>query len=215
MVLPSGCFLFGFGNISGGSGLNYIFCQPKNGRIAITASNYSGEQNTAPNPSGDWSGYTNLHVIAVFNPPLGSLALYTNGVLAAQNSSVTTPMSAVNDLYSFIGRSLYNGDSYFDFNLDEFRIYNGALTATEIAATQALGPDQLLSTARPIIAAANTGANLTLSWPSASAGYTVMTTTNLASGNWTPAAVSPQIVGSQWQVVLPSTGNAQFYQLRK
>ena len=70
--LPAACFLFGFGNINGGSGNNYIFCQPQNGRIAITASDWLGEQNTSPNPSGDWSGMTNLHVTAVFNPPQGS-----------------------------------------------------------------------------------------------------------------------------------------------
>ena len=92
-TLPANCFLFGFGNTSGNSGNNYIFCQPEHGRIAITPSDYSGEQNTSPNPSGDWSGLTNLHVTAVFNPPAGSLALYTNGVLAAVNNSVTVPMS--------------------------------------------------------------------------------------------------------------------------
>lgn len=146
--LPNNCFLFGFGNSSGGSGNSYIFCQPKQGRIAITPSNYNGEQDTAPNPSGNWSLMTNLHVTAVFNPPQGSLSLYTNGVLVAQNTSVTIPLSSVNDLFSYIGRSLYN-DPYIDVNLDEFRIYNGALQADDIAASDALGPNQVLPSIAP------------------------------------------------------------------
>jgi hypothetical protein len=211
--LPVNCFFFGFGTFSGSSGENYIFCAPQGGRAAITSGNYLSEQNAYTGV--DFSYHTNFHLAFVFNPPTGYLAIYTNGILAALNSSVTTTFSSVNDLYSWVGRSLYSGDPYPDFTLDEFRIYNGALSATEIAATQALGPNQLLSAASPVVSANAGGGNLTLSWPASSAGYTVMTTTNLAGGNWTPANVTPQLVGIQWQVVLPAGGNAQFYQLQK
>jgi alpha-L-arabinofuranosidase len=211
--LPVYCFFFGFGNTNGSSGMNYIFCAPQGGRIAITAIDYTGELSAYG--YFDFSFHTNFHVAAVFNPPLGCLALYTNGVLAGINNSVTVPFSSVNDVCSYIGRSLYSGDPYPDFTLDEFRIYNGALTVNEIAATQVLGPDQLLSAASPAISASAAGGSLTLSWPVASAGYTVLTTTNLAAGNWITAVVTPQIVGSQWQVVLPITGNARFYRLQK
>ena len=217
-ALPANCFLFGFGNISGNTGYNYIFCQPSQGRIAITATNWSGEQNTSPNPSGNWSGQTNLHVTAVFNPPQGQLALYTNGVLAAQNTSVTIPISSVSNLFSYIGRSLYGGDSYFDFNLDEFRLYNQALSSSEIAGTHALGPNQLLSTNSPMVGVALTGTNLSLSWPLANAGYTVQMRTNLALGQWQNlAAPAPRIVGSQWLVALPLPGGSgrAFYRVSK
>jgi len=215
-TLPGACFFFGFGNISGSSGEQYIFCQPLNGRIAITATNYSGEQNSLPNPSGSWSGLTNEHITAVFNPLLGYLALYTNGVLAAINNAVTIPFTSVNDLYSYIGRSLYSGDSYYNITLDEFRIYNGPLSAAAIAASQALGPDQVLSTASPVISVVAGGGGLTLTWPLAATDFTVMTTTNLAGGGWTPVAVAPEIVGGQWQAVLPTAGNVQqFYQLQR
>ena len=211
--IPNNAFFFGFGSTNGSLGVNYIFCAPQSGRIAITSGNYTSEQNAYGN--FDFSFHTNLHVTAVFNPPAGYVALYTNGVLAAINNSVTTPFSSVNDVYSYLGRSLYSADPYADFTLDEFRIYNGGLSGSEIAATDALGPDQLLSAANPVISAAAGGGGLTLSWPAASAGYLVMTTTNLAAGNWTAASVTPQIAGSQWQVFLPIAGNQQFYQLRK
>jgi alpha-L-arabinofuranosidase len=212
-LLPSACFFFGFGNLSGSTGYNYIFCQPKNGRIAITATNYSGEQNA--NSGFDFSYHTNLHVTAVFNPPLNYLALYTNGVLAVINSSVTVSMSSVTNLYSWIGRSLYSGDAYFDFALDELRIYNGALTANDIAATDALGSGQLLSVTSPAVSAAVSGGNLILAWPLASSGYAVLVSTNLAEGNWTTASVVPQILNGQWQVSLPITNSVQFYRLGK
>jgi len=211
--LPANCFFFGFGNTSGSSGVNYIFCAPQGGRIAITGSNYAGEQNAYGN--FDFSFHTNLHVTAVFNPPAGYVALYTNGVLAGINNAVTTPFSAVNDIDSYIGRSLYSPDPYPDFTLDEFRIYNGALSANEIAATQVLGPNQLLNAGSPVISVVVSGGGLTLAWPLASANFTVMTTTNLVTGGWMPALVSPQVVGNQWQVVLPVAGSAQFFQLQK
>jgi alpha-L-arabinofuranosidase len=214
-VLPGACFFFGFGNIIGSSGDNYIFCQPRNGRIAITATNYSGEQNSSPNPSGNWSGYTNFHIVAVFNPPAGSLALYTNGVLAATNGSVTTGFSSVNDLYSFIGRSLYSPDSYFDLTLDEFRIYSGALTPADIATTDLLGAGQVLNLANPQVSASASGGSLALTWPLASPGFTVVMSTNLSLGNWSAVAPSPQITNGQWQVNLPLTNSQQFYKLQR
>ena len=215
-MLPANCFFYGFGNTNGANGIDYIFCQPRNGRIAITATNYSGEQNSVPNPSGNWSGLASLHITSVYNPPAGYLALYTNGVLVSQNNAVTVPFTSVNAIVNYIGRSLYSGDSYFDVSLDEFRIYNGALSAIEIAASQALGPDQLLSTNRPVINAAASGGNLTLSWPLASADYTLLTRTNLVAGAWTAVpSPTPQIVGGQWQFTIPISGNAQYYRLQK
>lgn len=211
--IPVNAFFFGFGTFSGNLGYNYIFCAPRDGRIAITGTTYSGEQNALGGT--DFSYHTNLHVTAVFNPPAGYVALYTNGVLAGINNSVTTPFSSVNDVYSYIGKSLYNGDPYADFTLDEFRIYNGALTAAEIAATQSLGPTGTLLNTAPVLNPAIVSGALILSWPLGSAGFTVLTTTNLAAGKWTPSPATPQIVGSQWQINLPLTGNVQFYRLQK
>jgi len=181
-TLPNNCFFFGFGNVSGTSGSSYIFCQPKSGRIAITPTNYSAEQNTSPNPSGNWSNQTNLHVTAVFNPPRGQMALYVNGVLKAQSSSVTTQLSAINNLFSYIGRSLYSGDPYIDFNLDEFRIYNGAFSASDIATTQSLGPDQVITppAAPSGLNVSASGASIQLSWTgvSAATSYTIKRATS-------------------------------------
>jgi alpha-L-arabinofuranosidase len=212
--LPVNCFFFGFGNTNGTSGVNYIFCAPRAGRIAITGGGNGSEQNA--NAGFDFSFHTNFHVTALFNPSAGYVALYTNGILAVVNNAVTTPFSSVNDVYSYIGRSLYSGDPYPDFSLDEFRIYSGALQTSEIAAAQTLGPNQLLSNTSPLVGATTSGGNLTLSWPLANAGFTLMSRTNLTAGAWLQVtSPAPQMVGGQWQVVLPATGDAQYYQLQK
>jgi len=190
-TLPTNCFFFGFGNISGTSGSSYIFCQPKSGRLAITPTNYSAEQNTAPNPSGNWSNQTNLHVTAVFDPAQAQMALYVNGVLKAQSTSVTTPLSAINNLFSYIGRSFYSGDPYFDFNLDEFRIYNGAFRSSDIAATQSLGPDQVITppAAPSGVNASASGASIQISWNgvSGATSYTIKRSTS-SGGTFTTVA---------------------------
>jgi hypothetical protein len=211
--LPVNCFFFGFGTFSGTTGYNYIFCAPRAGRAAITSGTYTGEQNAYAGI--DFSYRTNLHLAFVFNPPSSTLAIYTNGILAGINTGITIPMSSVNNVYSWIGRSLYSGDPYLDFTLDEFRIYNGALNADDITATQVLGPEEVLDTASPVLAVSTSGVSLTLSWPVASAGYAVMTTTNLAGGVWTPVAITPTINGNQWQLNLPVGDGEQFFQLQR
>jgi alpha-L-arabinofuranosidase len=211
--LPVNCFFFGFGNINGSVGVNYIFCAPRAGRIAITSSG-STEQNAYGN--FDFSFHTNFHVTAVFNPPAGYIALYTNGILAAINNSVTASFSSVSNLYSWIGRSLYSADPYPDFSLDEFRIYNGALSASQIAATDALGAGQLLSSATPAMAATAANGSLTLSWPLANAGFTLMSRTDLVLSAWTPVTSPvPQIVAGQWQINILFLQGTKYYRLQQ
>jgi alpha-L-arabinofuranosidase len=214
--LPVNCFFYGFGNTDpSGAGEDYIFCAPQGGRIAITAADpgYTGEQNASG--AGDFSFRTNFHLVAVYNPPAGLLALYTNGVLAAMNNAVSVPLSSVSPLLNYIGRSLYDVDPYPDISLDEFRVYSGALDPAEIAATQALGPNQLLNAASPLISATLSGGSLTLSWPLASAGFTLQSCLSLASGAWTAVSPAAQVVGGQWQVTVAIPGNAQFYRLQR
>ena len=212
--LPVNCFFYGFGNTDpAGAGEDYVFCAPQGGRIAITAADpgYTGEQNATG--AGDLSFHTNLHFVAIYNPPAGQLALYANGVLAAQNNAITIPLSSISSPLNYIGRSLYNADPYPDLVLDEFRIYNWALSPEEMAATQVLGPSELLTTTVSLQASLS-GTNLVLAWPLAAAGFTLESKTSL-SGGWMTVSPPPQIVGSSWQVTTPLSGEARFFRLRQ
>src|SRR5262249_23495482 len=87
-------------------------------------------------------GVTNAHVVVVYNPNPARqfLGTYINGVLVG--SVVTTkPLTSLNNAFSFLGRSLYNGDNWLNGSIDEFRIYDGELDRFQIAASFQSGPD--------------------------------------------------------------------------
>ena len=206
--------LFDFGNDTS----SYMFFTPQNGasgraRFTITTNGGGGEQQincgTAMS-AGEW-----YQVAVTLNGNTG--VLYLNGVPVGTNNAITLrPSSLGNTVNNYLGRSQYS-DPYLNGTLDEFCIYNTGLSPAEIAATYALGPNQLLSTNSPPIGTALASTNMTLSWPLAAAGYTMQWRTNLAVGNWiSVTSPAPQIVGGQWKVTLPqSTNNSAFYRLAK
>jgi hypothetical protein len=159
-TLPVNCFFWGFGNTDGsGAGEDYLFCAPQAGRIAITGADpgWEGEQNASS--AVNWSGQTNVYIVAVFNPPANSLALYTNGTLTAINNAITTPISAVNDVYSYIGRSLYTVDPYAPLDVAEFRIYSGAMSPQQVALDAASGPGRIIANPGALLSVQLTVAN--------------------------------------------------------
>ena len=205
--------LFDFGNTVSGVGNSYIFCAPQGGRIAITSTNFTGEQNAYGGI--DFSFHTNLHITAIYNPPANYLGIYTNGVLAGVNTVVTTPLSAVNNVFSYIGQSLYGGDAFFNFSIDEFRIYNGAMQAADIAAAQFVGPNVLLTTNVTLNMSSN-GGGLTMSWPVAGSGFTLVSSPTLGNGAvWTPVLVTPGVVGVNNQLTIAPANGTLFFRLQR
>src|ERR1051326_8788145 len=196
-----------------------MYLTPQNGstsrlRFAITTSGSGGEQRIdGTSALGVGPMY---HIGVTLNGNTG--VLYLNGVPVGTNNAMTLkPLSLGNTSNNYLGKSQY-ADPYLNGVFDEFRIYTVPLSRAEIAATDALGPNQLLSTNSPSITISSTAANLTLTWPLASAGFTLQSRTNLVLGNWANvASPAPQIVGGQWQVTLSvSTGaDSIFYRLSK
>jgi len=144
--------------------------------------------------------------------------LYLDGAAVGTNLSMTlSPSSLGVTANDYIGRSQYSGDPYLNGSIDEFRICNGELSAAEIAAVAALGPDQLLSTNRPTIIPVLAGTNLSFAWSLANPGFTLQSRTNLFFGDWlSVTSPGPLILGSQWQMVVPTpTNRSMFYRLAK
>ncbi|MFC5468523.1 LamG-like jellyroll fold domain-containing protein [Cohnella suwonensis] len=110
-----------------------MFLTPQPGaaglRFAITTGGSGGEQrisSTTAFPTGVWK-----HVAVTLSGSTGTL--YVDGAQVATNTSMTlTPSSLGNTTQNWIGRSEY-GDPYFNGAIDDFRIYNRALGASEIA----------------------------------------------------------------------------------
>jgi beta-xylosidase len=114
----------------------YLFSGPRNGGnvlySAITTGSWSAESKlpgTAPLPGGSWQ-----HLAVTVDG--STAAMYLNGVKVASATGVTVKPADLYDpskTYSgYVGRSLYAADPYFAGEVDDFRIYNTALSAAEI-----------------------------------------------------------------------------------
>jgi len=140
-------FAFGGTNSVGtGQAINYVSYSPRASgsinKMAISGGDISFEQtDTAP---GIFDGQT-MHITCVYDLPNGSMLLYTNGVLESANTNVTVSVKSLNDLYSWVGRSLITADPYLVASIDEFRIYNGALSPISVKQSDDQGPNTILA----------------------------------------------------------------------
>lgn len=122
----------------GQNNMKYIFTSPNGGsgqKAAITIGSWQTEQNfsaTSPLSSNTWK-----HVAMVINSDQHTVSLYVDGVKVGSNNNITIKPSDLHDgtkdYSGYIGKSFYPGDPYFGGEVDDFRIYNRALTAVEIA----------------------------------------------------------------------------------
>jgi len=117
-----------------GSGTSkYMFLSPKSGsnylRYAITTGSYGNEQqinSTVTIGTGIWT-----HIAVTLSGSLG--IMYVNGVEVGRNAAMTLkPSSLGSTNQNYIGKSQF-ADTMLNGLMDDFRIYNRALTATEIA----------------------------------------------------------------------------------
>lgn len=121
--------IFDFGNGTS----QYLFLSPSNGSVMRFAiKNGGGEQtlSTSPLAVGQW-----VHVAVTLNGNTGTL--YVNGSQAAVNPAVSINPSDFNPAVNFIGDSQFSADPLFNGRIDDFRIYNYALTSTQVAAIAA------------------------------------------------------------------------------
>ncbi|MFI1703741.1 family 43 glycosylhydrolase [Streptomyces griseoruber] len=127
-------WLFGLGPDSN----KYLFASPSNGSSklysAITKASWSAESKLTAGSqltAGEWR-----HVTVTLDGSTGTMVLYVDGIEAARATGVTIRPSelydADKDYSGYIGRSLYAADPYFGGEVDDFRIYDRALSAAEV-----------------------------------------------------------------------------------
>ncbi len=131
-ALADGARLFDFG--TGTS--NYMRLTARDAatgalRFAITTTGAGAEQRVdgaASVPTGAWT-----HVAITVGQGLG--VLYVNGVETGRNAALSlTPLDLGSTTQNWIGRSQSAGDPYLGGQVDDFRIYGGALSASEVQA---------------------------------------------------------------------------------
>src|SRR5271157_4493312 len=92
---------------------------------------------------GNLDNRTNLYVACVLDPPSGFMGIYTNGILAVSTNTLTSLESVATNCF-YLGRSLFPADPPLNGSIDEFRIYNAALSAAQISDNFKNGPDAVL-----------------------------------------------------------------------
>jgi len=235
--------LFAFGNTDdilgssfNGDGYDYITCSPHTGAGTVAANFGQGDPGNAGEFANDAAmtgvldNTTNVQVVCVWHPFASTSALYTNGTLVASISSIwndlTDPVAYEGngsiirwqlheDPLNYIGESLYTGDPGLLANIDEFRIYNGPLTAAQIAADNALGPNQLRGTSTSVSLSIN-GNDPVITWPTTSALVQLQSSPTLGPGAvWTSINMSGlKVVGGNYQMTVSATNAPMFYRLQ-
>jgi hypothetical protein len=131
------------GENSQGEGTTYLYLTPSDGatgnvlRASFTVNGVGSE--TTVRSSATLATNSVQHLVLVVDDTKNELRLYLNGGVAAL-SGFTQSLSSLKDVNNWLGRSNFK-DMPFKGSIDEFRIYETALTEAQIAASYAFGPD--------------------------------------------------------------------------
>jgi beta-xylosidase len=118
----------------------YYFLRLRGGEVrsAITQGSWQNESAvTGTVASGQWH-----RVDVVFDG--ATMAVYSDGVKLGENAALSATVGDLGtNLAGYLGKSFYSGDAYFQGWFDNVRVYNRALSATEVLANAGV-TDQLL-----------------------------------------------------------------------
>jgi len=117
-----------------GSGTSaYMFLCPRQGtagnmRFGIRSASVNEQIVNSPGPmTVGWH-----HTAIVINSQTRTLTLYLDGQPVASAATVLVPKDIGTTTQNWIGRSQYDADAYFFGSIDDFRIYNRALSEAEL-----------------------------------------------------------------------------------
>ncbi|MBQ0072959.1 MAG: RICIN domain-containing protein [Prevotella sp.] len=116
--------IFDFGNGED----SYMFLSPTNGsemRFAIKANGTEQYLATTKLANFKWA-----HVAVTISDD--AVTLYVNGEAVATTKDITWRPTDVRPVMNYIGKSQFEGDNYLKAYLDDFRVYNYSLSASDI-----------------------------------------------------------------------------------
>lgn len=135
-ALSGNKFLWNFGG-SGDAATGQFFIQPVAPRVAISKTNWNGEQSvtsTTKLAEGRWQSVA-ATIAKNTGTTTSTLTLYIDGVQVARKTDSTVSLSDLTThTMNYIGRSAYGGDSLYQGGVSAFRVYGEALSASDIAA---------------------------------------------------------------------------------
>jgi hypothetical protein len=216
---PIWTYIFAFGEQVGGaktSGLDYSPYGTDNWQNADLR---DASGNLFANCQPGLLGATGKHITLVVDPPNNAFCFYNGTNLVSSlnwnNLSAVPSLTGINDVDNWLGRSFYTVDPYLNGKIHEFRIYDGVLPLKALALNDAVGPDQYIElSANPTLRASLNSANVVLSWPASDYGFSLQAKSGVTSATtWSTLTNVPALVGTNWQVSLPSSSSPRFFRL--
>ena len=170
--------IFDFGNGTD----EYLFLTPNSGSgtLRFAIKNGGAEQlvDTSPLAVGQWT-----HVAVTLGG--GTAKLYINGAEVNSSASFTIKPSDITPILNYIGKSQWP-DPLFDGSIDDFQVYNYALSAPEIDALANGAPDTTPPASPTGLGATAGDGSVSLDWADNTepdlASYTVYRSTTSGSG---------------------------------
>ena len=129
---------------TGYTGGGFIILTPSNGNGGllgqISINSWGGSADTDYTATTDHLVIrTQHHLVFTHDPDAAMQAIYLDGALRGFTNARVDP-STTQYFNWFIGRSNFYSDPFFNGSIDEFRIYNNGLSASQVAADYQAGP---------------------------------------------------------------------------
>ena len=199
---------FGFGNTPKGNNPHVLGGTATTALQLMASYASTGLADDASPGTGDFDSpfaLTNgveYQMVIVCAPNTGVAAFYINGVLVTNSTpSATYLSSSVNDLEDWLGISLSNNDSPLAGWINNLAIYEGVMSATQVASDYTNGlalytpPVSGPSTTMVPVTTSVSAGNLNLAWPSDHLGWRLQVQTNTLGAG----------LGTNWNTVTGST----------
>jgi hypothetical protein len=143
----------------------------------------------------------------------GGTRIYINGQLHASGGA-PDPLSALQDVNDYLGRSGYNGDPTYRGSFDEFRIYDGAMSGVEVASDFAAGPNN--TTPAPKLNVALSSGKLVFTWPLSATNAVLVVSPTLGQGAaFGPANATVIQTNGVFSATITPSQSAAFYRLKE
>jgi hypothetical protein len=137
--------------------------------------------------------------------------LYFNGQLLTSGSNPRL-WSSLPDGDNWLARDQWP-DAMFNGAYADMRIWNGALTAGQVANLYAAGSEVVSG---PALQISHTGPQITLKWPANASGFGLQSNTNLVGGTWTAVSGgSLTVTNGLNNLTLPASQAQTFYRLKQ
>ncbi|HLX94844.1 MAG TPA: LamG domain-containing protein [Verrucomicrobiae bacterium] len=207
------------GNVGSTNNGTYFFLTPE----AASGTGYAYPARTTISENGklgetpilNWTNSLPLSVPVfvgvTYSPVHGVMKFYINGRPVASGIA-TIPLSAIVDINDWLGKSQYSDDPPFIGLYDEFRIYRGLLSDTDVAADYAAGPNAV--GVDYVLHDFPSSNSLNITWGTTATNWFLESSPTLGPGaTWAPVPATPMLQNGRYNVAVPISGDTGYFRL--